>query len=1083
MLISLSPTRTSFDPAEFDEARRLLFVAANPHPAIPLELRERAAQTVTAAWLRDVGRRLFDRAIPAPLAEALRADSAPLLLALDPALVALPWELLHDGSAFLARTRGIIRVAPTSAPLPTAHASSAARLRVLLALASPVLDETLDSVEDERQPTMVDLEREAALFRELDGAAFAADFKLAMHVTPDELDFALGDADVFHFVGHGGIGALLLENRDGTTHLLDAAWLRERFQNRALQLAVFQSCLTAVQPSPASGEGSVAQTLLEAGLPLVLAMTQSLSVAGARVFFERFYAELARGASVNAAAVSARRALADRPNGLAWEWATPALLARADAEHAGQFAFSTTTGSAAVRELAPRPPIPPLMTREQLFVGRRQELVKVARGLDPKGDGRVTLLHGEGGMGKTAIAIEAVHRWGKWFDTLIGLSARDVAAPREIVEHIVGRARVAGISDQAEFLIALGRALGLEMHGDELPKDALEPILVRLAARRRVLLVLDNLETLADAPYVLELLAKLPANARALVTSRRTLNVNEFVVPVRQMLPADAVQLLAASAAQKGLALTNAQATELYRGTGGHPMTMRLVIAQVTSGRATLDAALDDLRQAKGEVFDYVFGRSLELAGERARRVFALASLFAPWARRDALHAASGLPQGDFGDALAWTIALSLVESYANGEMLRLQELARAQARALLETMPKADVAAARLRAAEFYANFAYAMDDLVDPRSRRKIAQQMLAGGGRQTLGEWERALTLRALDAFDAEHENLRAAVQWAFDAQAWDAVATLVERQHEWQDLRALWAEREQNDLLAVEAAKREGNRAREGVALGNLGNVYQLQGRWAEAIGAYERALGVFRELGDRHGEGQTLGNLGNVYAQQGRWAEAIGAYEESLKIKRELGDRHGEATTLNNLGGVYEAQKDWDKALSLCQQSLEILLQLGDAPDVITVLRRLGWIQFHRSELDESFSHLARALSLALQIHAKLVADTLHQIIGLAKEIAETGKSVELARFGSALYGVVEQVGKQGWRDKELEAWGALCQEVCAVIALVGMSASTEVEANQRMEARAAALARAKRVDEMTRGALKLEEWVRGVVGG
>src|SRR5262249_13644082 len=77
----------------------------------------------------------------------------------------------------------------------------------------------------------------------------------------------------------------------------------------------------------------------------------------------------------------------------------------------------------------------------------------------------------------------------------------------------------------------------------------------------------------------------------------------------------------------------------------------------------------------------------------------------------------------------------------------------------------------------------------------------------------------------------------------------------------------------------------------------------------AIAVYEQSLAIFRELGDRHGEGQTLGNLGDVYRLQGRWAEATAAYEQSLAIFRELGDRRREEATLNNLETLYQAQRE------------------------------------------------------------------------------------------------------------------------------------------------------------------------------
>src|SRR5262249_59448123 len=92
---------------------------------------------------------------------------------------------------------------------------------------------------------------------------------------------------------------------------------------------------------------------------------------------------------------------------------------------------------------------------------------------------------------------------------------------------------------------------------------------------------------------------------------------------------------------------------------------------------------------------------------------------------------------------------------------------------------------------------------------------------------------------------------------------------------------------------------GDRHGEGSTLNNLGNVYQSQSRWAEAIAVYEQRLAIYRELGDRHREGQTLNNLGIVYRSQSRWAEAIAVYEQSLAIYRELDYRARAGERLNN----------------------------------------------------------------------------------------------------------------------------------------------------------------------------------------
>nr|MBP9893572.1 tetratricopeptide repeat protein [Planctomycetota bacterium] len=86
----------------------------------------------------------------------------------------------------------------------------------------------------------------------------------------------------------------------------------------------------------------------------------------------------------------------------------------------------------------------------------------------------------------------------------------------------------------------------------------------------------------------------------------------------------------------------------------------------------------------------------------------------------------------------------------------------------------------------------------------------------------------------------------------------------------------------------------------IILSNIGGIYQVQGRYTEALEYFERALTIQRATGDRGGEGGTLNNIGAIYDNQGRYAEALGTYQQALAIWTEVGNRVGEGTTLNNL---------------------------------------------------------------------------------------------------------------------------------------------------------------------------------------
>jgi tetratricopeptide (TPR) repeat protein len=95
-----------------------------------------------------------------------------------------------------------------------------------------------------------------------------------------------------------------------------------------------------------------------------------------------------------------------------------------------------------------------------------------------------------------------------------------------------------------------------------------------------------------------------------------------------------------------------------------------------------------------------------------------------------------------------------------------------------------------------------------------------------------------------------------------------------------------------------------------------------GQAHRAVEHSERALALIRDLGDRRGEGMALGNLADVYALQDDFARAIECYEQSLTIRREVGDLRGAASSSWNLGLLLERQGDLERGVAHMQACVD-----------------------------------------------------------------------------------------------------------------------------------------------------------------
>lgn len=153
--------------------------------------------------------------------------------------------------------------------------------------------------------------------------------------TLHELTKALSESTfhVVHVVAHGeadlkqGKSFLLLQDEMGSTKMISAnqfcATLRSSPNTR---LVVLNACNTAKSHAGWTGSG-MCQSLIQSGIPAVVAMSREISDHAGKLFAESLYAAIVKGETIEVATNRARLAVyTDRPEAL--EWATPVLYMR-----------------------------------------------------------------------------------------------------------------------------------------------------------------------------------------------------------------------------------------------------------------------------------------------------------------------------------------------------------------------------------------------------------------------------------------------------------------------------------------------------------------------------------------------------------------------------------------------------------------------------------------------------------------------------------------------------------------------------------------------------------------------------------
>ena len=265
-----------------------------------------------------------------------------------PDLINLPWEFLYysDLNRFLSLSTNtpIVRyleLPERIVPLPTTPP-----LRILVILSNPDDYPKLDVEREWKnlKAALGKLEQKGLLVMEL-----------LETVTPMALQYKLrrNDYHIIHFVGHGGFdeqsndGMLLFEDEKGHGKPFSGQDLGTLLHDeRTIRLVILNACEGARTgfSDPFAG---VAQSLVQQGIPAIIAMQFEITDQAAITFASEFYNAITEGLPVDAAISDARKGIYFQGNEI--EWGTPVLYMRTE----NGYVFDVNKNNPAATAVAP----------------------------------------------------------------------------------------------------------------------------------------------------------------------------------------------------------------------------------------------------------------------------------------------------------------------------------------------------------------------------------------------------------------------------------------------------------------------------------------------------------------------------------------------------------------------------------------------------------------------------------------------------------------------------------------------------------------------------------------------------------
>lgn len=639
-----------------------------------------------------------------------------------------------------------------------------------------------------------------------------------------------------------------------------------------------------------------------------------------------------------------------------------------DLEHRilrGEVVTVPTKGMPAV-EATHGAPVRQLPPSTGVFVGRRAELTVLSTHLRQAASKKtlpVVVISGPGGIGKTALAIEAAQQQvenfadGQLYVDLRGFSNdRAPMAPEEALRG---------------FLTALG------VQAERMPNgvDAQGALYRSMLADKDVLVVLDNADG-SDQVFPLLPGSTGSTGCAVVVTSRRQLagllaRHDARLLDLEALPDTDARALVTRYVGQRRAEAEAEALTEVVRWCSGLPIALSVAGARAVKQSSLPLATLVDELEASTTRLDAldggeltanvraVFSSSYAALDDRQAKTFCLLGLW-PGPNLE-LRAVACLSACDLPDArrvLAELADRSLVHQHAPGRY-RMHDLIRLYAaERACQDIDADERESALRRLVDFFLHSAFAADRVFDPASQAIDLDPPVAGCTPHHPTDPVAALTW-----FTSEHPNLLAAQHVAAASDWHNAVWRLAWTMDTYHWRRGQRRDRVETWRIGLAAARRVADPSAEILAGRLLGDACALAGESAAAMVHHQDALRLAERTGEVSSQARIHQALSLAFEHRGDMAQAQAHAISGLRLLESLDDPLGIARMHNSVGWFASHVDQFEQAAQHCEAALEIFRQHDHRQGQANTLDSLAHLAFRTGRPEQAIRHYHDALML------------------------------------------------------------------------------------------------------------------------
>lgn len=185
------------------------------------------------------------------------------------------------------------------------------------------------------------------------------------------------------------------------------------------------------------------------------------------------------------------------------------------------------------------------------------------------------------------------------------------------------------------------------------------------------------------------------------------------------------------------------------------------------------------------------------------------------------------------------------------------------------------------------------------------------------------------------------------------------------------------------------------------LNNLGLIANRNGDSEEAQVLRERSLAMFRQADIKQGTADVLNNLGATAADSGQYDQALAYHQESYELRMQLGDRFGIGMSLSNMGMVFGRLGQSIAAHASLEKGLEYYREIGYQAGIAWILDELAMLKLNDDLPDDALPLSEESFAIRNALGSPDAIAWSHKNLGFIS-LAQTNTSAAMYHFGQAI---------------------------------------------------------------------------------